>query len=219
MKTFLTFAMIAAAGTASAATLTFDEDYASLPDAIRLGIAIDPSYGDTSLVNVDSGLYADFTSTQKADQPVAYYDNYGGMGYGEGAPSGVAISSVDKAVAEFSFTARKPGYSITLDSFDVASFPNGTTEIEGGFTIFDGEMNLLWSQLISVGGPVETIITGITAVDKLIFRWGTSFDIGVDNISFSVKETGPVSAVPLPASLPLLAGALAMVGGFLRRRS
>lgn len=216
MKTLLCAVLALAAGAARADTLTFDDAHPNLPPVLRLGAEIDPSYGDTAEVDVDSGLYADFLSTRKADQPVVYYETYAGRGYGAGAPSGVAISSVDGGVAEFSFTARQPGKEIVFESFAVSSFPNGESDIQGGFVVLDGDLNVLWSSLLTVGGPVETVAVGVAAADRLLFRWGYSFDIGVDDIAFSLRDA-PVSAVPLPTTAPLLLAGLALFGALRRR--
>lgn len=218
IKTILAAAAVISAGAAHGATLSFDEAFAHLPPALRAGAAIDPSYGDTDLVNVGSGLYAGFLTTRKANEPVIFYDQFNGEGYGEGAPSGVAISSVDGAAGEFSFDAKKAGYEITLESFDVASYPNGDDDITGGFAVLDGDMNVLWSLQQAVGGAVETVTVNAAATDRLLFRWGTSFNIGVDNIVFSLRETGGVSDVPLPPAGALLIAALGGAGFWLTLR-
>jgi hypothetical protein len=207
-----------APGVAAAEVLTFDDAFPGLDPLLRLGAAIDPSYGDTSEVNVNSAIRSDFGNTAVADQPVGFYDQYEGLGYGTGAPSGVAIPQEPGGAAEFSFMPSA-GYAVTLSSFDVASYPNGESAINGGFAVFDGAWNVLWSNIETVSGDVRTIALDITSNNGLYLQWGYSNDIGVDNIAYS---TAPIeaTAVPLPAgALLLMTGVAIMAGGARRGRA
>lgn len=211
--TLCTLLLALAASPAAAATLTFDDAFPGLDPLLRLGAAFDPAYGDTAEVDVDSAIRFDFGNTAIANEPVVFYDRYMGQGYGTGAPSGVAIPLVSGGAAEFSFIPE-PGYSVTISSFDIASYPNGTNPIDGGFAVFDGDWTMLWSSIETVAGDVRTISpSGLTSDTGLYFQWGYSNDIGVDNIVYSTAPT-VASPIPSPAGVVLLGtGFLTLMGG------
>lgn len=212
--TLCTMIVALAAGPAAATTLTFDDAFPGLDPLLRLGAAFDPSYGDAAEVDVDSAIRFNFGNTAIANEPVVFYDQYMGQGYGTGAPSGVAIPLVSGGAAEFSFIPE-PGYSVTLASFDIASYPNGATPIQGGFAIYDEDWNLLWNSLEVVVGDVRTLTPDITSDTGLYLQWGYSNDIGVDNIVFEAALSEATS-VPQPAGIALLATGLLGLAGYTR---
>ena len=76
---------------------------------------------------------------------------------------------------------------------------------------------------IDFGGTginVQTLSPAITSAGTIYLQWGTDWDIGIDNITYSVAlDTPDVAPIPLPATAFLLVGALGGLGLMRRRKA
>jgi hypothetical protein len=271
-------AALSATSTILATTVTFDDQAGTLANADQLPAG----YGSTPLVTVD------YESLNTADGSVAApYVFFWHDGFGD-------LHNVVYAASNNWFTKVRltpaPGHSLTLNSFDLAGFPqidhagvrvagitdgtsntlfldqgnNGTLNVvdgtshtvtfsetsAGAFTVRDGTSNtLLFSENTNAafstndgysnivrqndGGPVaidgtsNTILfgesttiggagpshshfaPGFTTTTGVSIIWGPDWNVGIDNINYSVDT-------PEPASAALLA--TAATGLLLRRR-
>jgi len=128
----------------------------------------------------------------------------------------VAYPSAPGKVGELAF-APDAGYTVTIESFDIGTWFNGAPAI-GDFFIYDSSWNVLWSlENTLFFGNAITVFPNVTGA--AYFQWGTDWDIGIDNFKYSVAPADNLSAVPLPASLPLLAFGLFGLVALGRRRN
>ena len=147
----------------------------------------------------------------------------------------VAYVDPNASVGEFIFTPGA-GFSVTLDSFQLSYFddPNDgpfpqTVDI-AVFGVSGGSWTSLWSRsdVVLDGTAASTFLPGVSSTDELRLQWALSPNwagnagafidaVGIDNITFSSAPVTP-AVIPLPATLPLLLGALGLVGLVARRR-
>lgn len=106
------------------------------------------------------------------------------------------------------------GYQVTLNSFDIAA---RTQVVLDALQVVGADDSVLWdsgADTVSVGGS-DQYTPAITSDEALTLRWGSNWNIAIDNINFDQQ---PVSAVPVPAAVWFLgSGLLALLG--IRRRS
>jgi hypothetical protein len=220
---FLLAATLALATPAAATTVTldFDGDICTnlASGACFNGASIDQDYGDIA-GQVDVIYDADRGTA--ALQPLFYwsagYEDLTGIAYGVNGGGGLSITLDAMA-----------GYEISLQSFDIAPYLNRSRntlvqviDIEDGGVVFNQDYTPL-----STSGATSLTFSGLqfTSAFGLQINLGPdAWDVGIDNIVFSVTEiddtpgTPDPSVIPLPASAVLLLGAL---GGLsvLRRRN
>ena len=113
------------------------------------------------------------------------------------------------------------GYTVTLNSFDLGAYEYN--QLNSKYTIYDGAYRELFSSGII---PVGTVGSGptvpgqsshftfdLTSANGLIIQWGPDgYDVGIDNLDFTVK------AVPEPSTMLFLATGLAGILGYGWRR-
>lgn len=137
----------------------------------------------------------------------------------------VAFASAQGFVAQIAFAAAE-GYEVTLKSFDVGSYFGGKPR-RSTFSIFDDIWNVLWTTgETTVGGNFNSFTPDVTTTGTLYLQWGTDWNVGLDNIVYSVAQTDIVdpppppnpSAVPLPAAGWMMLGGLAGIAALRRRR-
>jgi hypothetical protein len=106
------------------------------------------------------------------------------------------------------------GAQVRLNGFDLGAFPNVSRLSQ--VSIFDGDYNLLASTgPITVDGTVHSHFDFALTRPTIIIQWGPdSFDVGIDNINFTLPAVDGVT-VPEPGTLALLGMGLA---GFIRLR-
>lgn len=202
-------ALCLSSAAAGAAVMTFDGLGLNNADPIPAG------YGGIANMGVSGQVRTGFGNAGAADDShLAYWDNdYSDL------VDVVYVSSSLPYVGEFSF-ATADGYTGTISSFDVGSYGRGDHS-GASFAIYDSGWNLLWSHdAVPVPGAGMTLTPGVSFTGIAYLQWGTDWNIGLDNIAYSVAETSVTPApVPLPAGLPLLgAGVLALGGLRLRSR-
>ena len=127
-------------------------------------------------------------------------------GYGD--LSGAVVSNTNNSHGEIRIDANTSGQAITLNSFDLGGFGS---DRPASFYVFDGGWNILASDAtltaFGPGGHI-TVSPAVTSSDgTLILQWGdNAYYVGLNNFNYTV------SAVPLPAALPLLLSGIVGLG-------
>ncbi|MBK5926160.1 hypothetical protein [Rhodobaculum claviforme] len=195
----------------SAATLDFSGDICGGPCINNA--PIDSTYG--SILGQLAVSYTFNVNTATSDAFLRWYGpDYSGL-------TGVAYGA-NGGRPEILFTPAA-GYEVTIRSFQLGAWPNQnrTTQV----SVLDRDGNALFASPagITISGTAPTTFSGPwTRSDGLRIQWGPDgFNVGIDNIVFSVQPTGTTNVIPLPASLWLLGGGLvALLGaGRTRRRA
>lgn len=107
------------------------------------------------------------------------------------------------------------GLKFTSVTFDLGSFPNADRNI--AYRLY----NAGWTELLNdpsflvSGTAAGGLVTLAVDTTSLYFQMGDDWDVGVRSLSFT---TAAVAATPIPAALPLFAGALGALGFAAHRR-
>lgn len=170
------------------------------------GSYISQSYGDVAgVVDVryDAPRAASPTSLRWWE---ASYNNLYGVAWADGGDTN-SRANIDLVPLN--------GQVVMLSSFQLGAYPQTTrattlvvTDLLSGATLF--------SYVGPVGNAAVSATAfspGVSSANGLRIDWRDSaYNVGIDNISFSV------TAVPEPATMALLLGGLAVVGAAARRR-
>lgn len=226
---FMPFATPVSAATT---TLTFD---GLVGTSFGIGSRLDNRDFSTPEVSVALGAYDGPAGQAGADVPrnvpdglLRFWDtDYVGL-------NNVAYVDPNASVGEIVFTPGA-GLSVTLESFQLSYFDdpdNGpfpqTVDI-AVFGVSGGSWTPLWTlgDVLLDGTAASTFLPGVSSSDELRLQWalspnwagqpGAAIDaVGIDTITFS--SSGTPAVIPLPATLPLLLGALGLMGWVGRRR-
>jgi hypothetical protein len=212
IRAMLATVAVCAACSAQAAVIDFGAN--SCADPCVNGAEIRQKFGDTTGLNV---VYNDSSSGSMrfwADG----YSGLQGVAYGaSGLPASIWLKPED-------------GYKVTLKGFSLGAW--NATSRASSYRILDGRGSLLFdSGSITVSGSTPTVVSGSWKGRKgIVIDFGPdAYNVGIDLITYKLKapDLVPVAqqaatfagsaVVPLPAGLPLLAGALGLLG-FVRRR-
>lgn len=191
---------------ANAVVLTFDGnicDTGTGSDPCTAGEFISQSYGDA--VGVDVTYLSRLGFTNGLRFWPSQYSNLTNVAFGE---TGGGTAEV--------FIAALSGFEIVLNSFDLGAWP--MTDRGSQWTIRDGNSTLLQqSGPITVLGSIATsVVPGLTSSTGFRIQFGPdSFNVGIDNIAFTVNRTN--GSVPEPTTLLLLGVGLLGLG-FARQR-
>lgn len=160
--------------------------------------SINQSYGDVAgQLNV---IYDGDISTP-ASTSLQYWDNYTGQ-------LGVAWGS-NNATSEI-FLSPLAGYQVTLTSLTFAAFDN--LERNSQFTLLDGNDSILRnSDSFSVLNPL-TFSVNVTSSNGIKIRWGTDFNVAIDDINFTI------TAVPEVNTYAMMLIGLGIMASVVRRR-
>ena len=198
-----TILAIAGATAAPAAVMRFNDVWANYG-------AFDDTLGDIAHLDVTNRTRNDFGNASVYEEHIEHWRrNFSDLRH-------VAYPSAPGKVGELAF-APDAGYSVTIESFDIGTWYKGAPKI-GSFFIYDSSWNVLWSlENTLFSGNAITVFPNVTGA--AYFQWGKNWDIGIDNFKYSVAQDDNLTAVPLPASLPLLAFGLFGLMALGRRRN
>ena len=213
----LAFGCFVLSNTAHATTLTFDIDGLGLQQMIPLAYGDHVGgggAGDNPLFHYGSGggatshIGIDYWTNDTADNPYDHELKFWTTGYGD--LTNVAYMSVTGGYGHLELIPD-PGYSVTINSFD---FGDWLLDESGPLQIVDANKNVLWSDSSFTAPHTghSSFLPDITSSGPIAIEWAHSWNMGIDNVSFS--ET----PAPEPASMAALAfGALALVRSRRRR--
>ena len=137
--------------------------------------------------------------------------------------SNVAYVDPDASVGEFVFTSA-PLSMTTITSFQMSSFTESTETVDVAiFSVVGTSWTSLWSAsgtVLSNNTSPFTFTPGVSSSSPLYLQWrlsgtGSIDNVGIDNITLDFAP----AVIPVPASLPLLLGALGLLGVMARRRA
>lgn len=202
--------LLSGAALASTHTLTFDGSIACGPTAAcGDGTRIQQSYGDVAgIVDVSTFDLVTSNPVQSLKWWDGQYNDLRGVvwsGGGDGA---------GQSHARIEIKALNGGL-VTLNSMDFGAWANATrnsnivvTAIGGGAPLFS------YSGAIGAGSTTHaSFAPGVSANGGLWIDWyDTAYNVGIDNVAFTV-------AVPEPETYALLLAGLGLMGGVARRRA
>ena len=195
---------VVAVSQASAQTRTMDFSGLGLNlyDAIPANYG---SHGNLSVTNRTRNAFGNETaSTCLSTTRVSYWST----GYSDLVDN--VFACYNGGVGEF-FFAPLNGLSVTLDYLDLGS--HGAS-LPYDVRVYDTN----WNSVFAATGQVtstQRINFATTSATGLYLQWGTSWDIGVDNITSTV---GATSSVLEPATLAFLVPGLLAAAALARRR-
>lgn len=201
------------AAPAQAAVLTFDGNICSgVGGPCVSGSVIDQTYGDAA--NVDVQYNYDITNALYSRGGANSGLRFWSIQYSE--LTNVAWGGQDDNTGTPEIFLQPIGGSVTLNGFDLGSWPNVSRTSQ--VTIVDGANNVLFSSgQILVDGNVHTHFSfALTSNNGIGIQWGPSgFDVGIDNVDFSV---GPyvTGGVPEPGTWALMLIGVGTVGAMAR---
>ena len=215
-STYLALAAAVALGAGELGAQNYTVDFSDVVGSN--GTQISPTHGTVpGVVTLTNRGKNDFGAGATTSDICLWTANYGDL-------ANVAYTCSDAAgVGEIRFVAM-PGYSITLNSFDIGEYVgrvSGNAEVRlfdigYGSTLFSSSMAL-------TSGMHWTLTPGVSSTTGFNLQWGDSWDYGIDNINFTVTQVTapPTSTVPEPMTVALMGTGLAAIGAVtrLRRRS
>jgi len=194
---------LAAAQPASADLLTFDGDICAGGTSCTNGETIDQSYGDTAVVDV-----VGIGNVASPGGPLYFWaDSYSDL---------TNVAYGDNGVTVGLFLDPAAGYQVTLNGFDLGSWPFLSRSSQ--WSIYDGLGNLLDSSGgIVVNGQVSTHVPGpYTSAHGIQINWGPDgYDVGIDNVDFTVSRI-PTGGIPEPSTWAMLIMGFSALGAALR---
>lgn len=187
-KTLLAGILALTSSAASAALLTFDTN-------INPNGSFEQGLGDIANLDVANATLGAFSGAAIASYLVHETSGYGDL-------TDIARGAAPHSVGSLTFSPDA-GYEVTISSFDVGAW---TAYGNQRFVIYDENYNALWGvQSDTAAFGHLTFTPNVTFAGTVHLQWGFNYYMGIDNLTYSVAPTG---AVPLPAGLPLLVGAL-----------
>lgn len=196
---------LGSAGAANAAILTFDAADACVGGCINSSF-ISQTYGDTALVDVAFDGDVDNAGLESMRFWAGGYSDligvaFVGLAFPSPKPAGVRLIPIS-------------GYQITLNSFDLGSFGGARTTqltLRGG----DGSLISSTGFFLSNGATRNSFTPGLTRADGFRIEFGPdNFNVGIDNINYTVS---PIGVVPEPATWAMLILGFGAVVGMMRR--
>jgi hypothetical protein len=124
------------------------------------------------------------------DDYVAYWSG----GYSD--LEGVAIARQNNHYVEITLTPEN-GYTVVLDSFDMASWSQVDRSLKT-LQVLSANRAVLWNSGVNIihgkNDVHDTFAPNISSTGAITIRWGTDYNIGIDNISFHQRLTNSIPA-------------------------
>jgi hypothetical protein len=216
-KLFLPLAVVLSSAAAHATVLTFDIQNETNQEMIPLAYGDhvgSGGAGDNPLFSYGSGggdtshIGIDYWTNDTSDNPYDHELKWWATGYGD--LTNVAYMSVTGGYGQIEFIPDA-GYSVTINSFDFGDWLEDET---GTLQIVDANKNVLWSNnpFTAPHSGHASFAPDITSSGPISIEWSNSWNMGIDNVSFSETPT------PEPASMAALGfGALMLLRSRRRR--
>lgn len=205
MKAIAAAAAVAAllAPAASAATYTLDFTGSGfIPDTFA-----DNAEADLSYRAIAAGSFGNVATLGTV--------SFWGTGYGD--LDGAAWGNPNPSIGEIRIRAVDPTMAISLDSFDLGGW---SADERAEWRVFD----LAWT-LVATGSGIAPNFVRLSvgasgkATGGLILQWGAdAWDVGIENVRYTVGPADDPSPIPLPASLPLALAGVAALAALRRNR-
>jgi hypothetical protein len=187
------------------------------------GTEIPDSFGDTPAVDFGyqslSSAGGGQTATPGGGVGVGFASpRYWTSGY-SGGP-GIWSGSSDSSSAVEVTVDLAPGFNLDSVTFNLGGYPNVNRTTNWAVYDTSGTIWMLLNSasLVTVSGTtgLAIVLSGLSNVQSVALQfWNSAFNVGLTSVSGNYSA---VSAVPVPAALPLLISALAGAGFMARRR-
>ena len=199
-------------GGAGAVTLTFSGNICDGATSCSNNEVIDDGYGD---IAGQLDVIYDRDITVGGENRLRWYGpNYSDL-------TGVAYGGVDNTTgpAEI-FLKPLAGYEVTLLGFDLGAWPLQTHNTQVTILTGGGAV-LLPTTPMTINGTTHTSLSyNFTSADGIRIQWGPdAYDVGLDNLEFTLSAVSSPGGVPEPASWALMIAGFGMAGAMIRRRS
>lgn len=172
---------------------------------------IDQSYGDVAgAVDVTFDANLSTAAATSAYWWPAGYETLVNVAYGDAGGGGLGITF-----------AAAAGKKVTINGFDIAPYfdRQRTSRVQ----VIDGATNTTLFDsgtfVVSIAGVTSYANPGDWTSSLISILLGPdAYDVGIDNISYTLTDPNGVNPVPLPAAAWLLLGGLGALGAVARRR-
>lgn len=209
-KNIVVASIAAMAMNTQAAVLTFDSGVACGSTSCNNNSYVSQSYGD-----VAGSVDVSYVNVNNPNLSLRWWDsNYNNL-------RGVLWADGSDASSWARIEIRSlTGGNVTLNGFDFGAYFNTSRDTHIRITNIGGD-SLFYSYSGPVGSTVNNsatafVLGNVTAQGGLWIDWKNSaYNVGIDNIDYSVTATPPV---PEPETYAMLMAGLGLVGFMARRR-
>jgi hypothetical protein len=118
------------------------------------------------------------------------------------------------------------GFAVSLQSFLLGSYqadaqgvgPNRTAVL---LRVIDtGTGSVLWNDNGRVINSTQNLFPNVASSNGLAVQWGFDWNIGLNNLTFDARSTGPgTTVIPLPPALALFLAGAGLLGWSSRKRA
>ncbi len=130
-----------------------------------------------------------YQTTDAQNNTVEDWIEYWSTNYGD--LTDVAFPGQNGHFAEITLTPEL-GYSVTLNGFDMAGWSK-TDRVPDVIQVLDENGTILWDSGVNIvhgaGAIHDSFSPNISSDSEITIRWGTDWNIGIDNIDFDQNRT------------------------------